>query len=216
VRDRLFCGHGVYTGDGARLFATEEAGEEGRGIVACYDPAEGYRRVGELRSHGIGPHEMTILSDGRTLVVANGGYVTDPDAPGVKLGRERMRPSLVLLDSRDGRLLAEGRLAEPLWRLSLRHLAVGRGDVIAVATQDEGDADDLVPLVAVWRGRDGLALLDAAPAVTAGCGGVAGARPWTPPADCSACRAPKAGWPSSGISGRPASLGPSTYPTVAA
>ena len=177
ARDRLFCGHGVYAGDGARLFATEEAGEEGRGVVGCYDPAQGYRRVGEFPSHGIGPHEMTVLSDGRTLVVANGGYATHPDAPGVKLDRDRMRPSLALLDARGGRLLAEGRLPEPLWRLSLRHLAIGRGDLIAVAAQDEGDVDDLPPLAAVWRGRAGLAVLDAGASVTPRmrgyCGGAA-------------------------------------------
>ena len=88
-----------------------------------------------------------------------------------------MRPTLVLLDARDGRLLDEGRLPEPLWRLSLRHLAVGRGDVIAVAAQDEGDTGDLLPLAAVWRRREGLVLLDAGPAVTPRmrgyCGGAA-------------------------------------------
>jgi hypothetical protein len=56
-------------------------------------------------------------------------------------------------------------------------VAIGRGDLIAVATQDEGDVSDLVALVAVWRGRQGLALLDTAPAVTARmrgyCGGAA-------------------------------------------
>jgi uncharacterized protein len=141
-------------------------GEDGRGVVGSYDPARDYRRVGELPTHGIGPHEMTTLQDGRTLVVANGGYVTSPDAPGVKIGRDRMRPSLVLVDARDGRLLVEGRLPEPLWRLSLRHLAIGRNDVIAVAAQDEGDVSDRLPLAAVWRDQGGLTLLDAGPRVT--------------------------------------------------
>jgi hypothetical protein len=120
---------------------------------------------------------MTVLGDGRTLVVANGGYVTHPDAPGVKLDRDRMRPSLALLAARDGRLLEEGRLSDPLHRLSLRHLAVGQGDAIAVAAQDEGDSGELAPLVAVWRGRAGLQLLDAGPSVTPRmrgyCGGAA-------------------------------------------
>lgn len=122
-------------------------------------------------------HEVAVLGDGRTLGVANGGIVTHSDAPGIKLGRDGMRPSLALLDACDGRLLDEGRLAEPLGRLSLRHLAIGRGDAIAVAAQDEGDASDLLPLAAVWRRRAGLELLDAGPAVTSRmrgyCGGAA-------------------------------------------
>ncbi len=174
---RHFCGHGVFTGDGGLLCATEEVGDEGRGLVGRYDPDQGYRRVGESPSHGVGPHEVTVLGDGRTLVVANGGIVTHADAPGVKLDRDGMRPTLALLDARDGRLLDEGRLPEPLWRLSLRHLAVGRGDAIAVAAQDEGDASDLLPLAAVWRRRAGLELLAAGPAVTSRmrgyCGGAA-------------------------------------------
>jgi hypothetical protein len=174
---RHFCGHGVYTGDGGLLCATEEVGDEGQGLLGCYDPDDGYRRVGEVSSHGVGPHEVTVLSDGRTLVVANGGIVTHADAPGVKLGRDRMRPTLALLDARDGRLLGEGRLPEPWWRLSLRHLAIGHGDTIAVAAQDEGDPGDLLPLAAIWRRRGKLELLDAGPSVTARmrgyCGGAA-------------------------------------------
>jgi hypothetical protein len=174
---RHFCGHGVYTGDGRLLCATEEIGDEGRGLVGCYLPDEGYRRVGEFSSRGVGPHEVAVLGDGRTLVVANGGLVTHPDAPGVKLGRDRMHPTLALLDARDGRCLAEGELPEPLWRLSLRHLAIGRGDLIAVAAQDEGDPGDLLPLVAVWRGRAGLVPFDAGTPVTSRmrgyCGGAA-------------------------------------------
>jgi hypothetical protein len=120
---------------------------------------------------------VAVLGDGRTLVVANGGLVTHPDAPGIKLGRDRMHPTVALLDARDGRCLAEGELAEPLWRLSLRHLAIGRGDLIAVAAQDEGDPGDLLPLVAVWRGREGLVALDAGTPITSRmrgyCGGAA-------------------------------------------
>jgi uncharacterized protein len=172
---RHFCGHGAYIREGALLCATEETDEAGRGRVGRYDPAQGYRRIGESPSYGVGPHEMAVLADGQTLVVANGGIVTDADAPGVKLERDRMRPSLALIDARDGRLLTEACLAEPLWRLSLRHLAIGRGDVIAVAAQDEGDVADLLPLAAVWRGRAGLEMLDAGPSVTTRMRGYCGA-----------------------------------------
>ncbi len=172
---RHFCGHGTYTGDGGLLCATEEVGDEGKGLIGRYDPDRGYRRIGEVASHGVGPHEVAVLGDGQTLVVANGGIVTHADAPGVKLDRDRMRPTLALLAARDGRLLAEGRLPEPFWRLSLRHLAIGQGDLIAVAAQDEGDVDDLVPLAAVWRRRAGLTVLDAGPAVTPRMRGYCGA-----------------------------------------
>lgn len=172
---RHFCGHGVYAGDGGLLWAAEEAGDEGRGVLGRYAPDRGYRRDGEVSTHGVGPHEVTLLGDARTLVVANGGILTHPDAPGVKLGRDRMRPTLAVLDGRDGRLLDEGRLAEPLWRLSLRHLAVGRGDRVAVAAQDEGDPGDLLPLVAVWRRRVGIELLEAGPSLAPRMAGYCGA-----------------------------------------
>ena len=93
ARDRLFAGHGVYTGDGALLFATEETGRTaaGRGLVR---PGPGLSARGRVSHARDRPARDDVLRDGRTLVVANGGYVTSPDAPGVKIDRDRMRPSL--------------------------------------------------------------------------------------------------------------------------
>ena len=146
-------------------------------------------------THGIGPHEMTVAPG---WPHARGGQwrLRDP-APTLRASSSTVTgcgPSLVLLDARDGRLLDEGRLAEPLWRLSLRHLAVGRGDVIAVAAQDEGDLSDLLPLAAVWRRGAGL---DAArrrirPS-RRGCAATAGTRRWTPPARSSGVSCPRGG-----------------------
>ena len=70
-----------------------------------------------------------------------------------------MAPSLCLVDRRVGTLLQERRLDPALHQLSIRHLAVGPEDTVAVAMQYEGPAGDLVPLVAVWRGVEGLRLL---------------------------------------------------------
>ena len=157
--ERHFYGHGVFSRDGRRLYATENDFGGERGVVGVYDAVDDYRRIGELKSHGIGPHDIRLLSDGETLVVANGGIATRPDLPRVKLNLPTMAPSLCLVDRRDGMLLQERRLDPALHQLSIRHLAVGPEDTIAVAMQYEGPAGDLVPLVAVWRGVEGLRLL---------------------------------------------------------
>ena len=156
---RHFYGHGVFSRDGRRLYATENDFGGERGVVGVYDAVNDYRRIGELKSHGIGPHDIRLLSDGETLVVANGGIATRPDLPRIKLNLPTMAPSLCLVDRRAGTLLQERRLDPALHQLSIRHLAVGPEDTVAVAMQYEGPAGDLVPLVAVWRGVEGLRLL---------------------------------------------------------
>ncbi len=157
--ERHFYGHGVFSRDGRRLYATENDFGEERGVVGVYDAVNDYRRIGELKSHGIGPHDIRLLSDGETLVVANGGIATRPDLPRIKLNLPTMAPSLCLVDRRDSTLLQERRLDPALHQLSIRHLAVGPEDTVAVAMQYEGPAGDLVPLVAVWRGFEALRLL---------------------------------------------------------
>ena len=47
-------------------------------MIGVRDAQDGYRQIGELPSDGIGPHEATLMPDGKTLVVANGGIRTHP------------------------------------------------------------------------------------------------------------------------------------------
>lgn len=150
-RDRHFYGHGVFSRDGRFLYASENDFRGERGVIGIYDAGKGYRRAGELASHGIGPHEIGLLSDGTTLVVANGGILTHPDLPRVKLNLGTMAPSLCYIHRGDGRLLQERRLAPPFRQLGIRHLAVGQDDAVAVAMQYEGPRGDLLPLVALHR-----------------------------------------------------------------
>ena len=158
--ERHFYGHGVFGPDGRMLYATENdfAGE--RGVISVYDAARDYRRVGEIPSHGVGPHEIALLSDGETLVVANGGIATHPDLPRVKLNLPTMAPSLCYVDRRKGHLLRELRLDPALHRLSIRHLAVSLDDTVAVAMQYEGPQHDRVPLVALQREGGPLRLVE--------------------------------------------------------
>ena len=160
---RHFYGHGVFSPDGRLLYATENDFDGERGVIGVYDGAHSYRRVGELPSHGIGPHEIALLCDGETLVVANGGIATHPDLPRVKLNLPTMAPALCFVDRRSGVLRRELTLDPALHRLSIRHLAVGPDDTVAVAMQYEGPAQDRVPLVALRRGGGPLHLLHGPP-----------------------------------------------------
>ena len=162
---RHFYGHGAFSRDGRLLYATENDFANERGVIGVYDAARGYVRVRELPSHGIGPHELALLADGETLVVANGGIATHPDLPRVKLNLPTMAPSLCFVDRRSGALIRERRLDPGLHRLSIRHLAVGPTDTVAVAMQYEGPQHDRVPLVALQRGGGPMRLLHAPPAV---------------------------------------------------
>ena len=158
---RHFYGHGAYAGDGRLLYASENDYANGRGVIGVYVPDEGYRRAGELPSHGVGPHELALLPGRETLVVAVGGIATHPDAPGIKLNLPVMESALVYLDRRSGRLLERATLPRVLRALGIRHLAVARDGRVAVAMQYEGPRGDLVPLVGIHRRGQALALFDA-------------------------------------------------------
>lgn len=149
--DRHYYGHGVFTHDDALLYATENAFETGEGRIGVYDAGNGFRRIGEFDSQGIGPHELRLLGDGRTLVVANGGIRTHPDMPRAKLNLDSMRASLVYLDRMGGRLLETLATPERWQRLSIRHIDVAPDGLVAMAMQYEGARTDRPPLVATHR-----------------------------------------------------------------
>lgn len=162
--DRHFYGHGVFDADGRLLHTTENDYDAGRGVIGVWDASRDYARVGEFDSGGIGPHEIVLMPDGRTLAVANGGLLTHPDTGRHKLNVPEMRPSLVLIDSADGRLVQRVELPRELHKLSIRHLAVTPSRQAAVAMQYEGPEGDSPPLVFIWSGG-GPRLLEAPPAV---------------------------------------------------
>ncbi|HIP78592.1 MAG TPA: DUF1513 domain-containing protein, partial [Kiloniellaceae bacterium] len=156
---RHFYGHAAFSPDGRWLFVAENAYAEGRGVIGVYDAVAGYRRSRELPSHGIGPHELAMLSDGRRLVVANGGIRTHPESGRRKLNLETMRPSLAYVDAANGALLQRFTLPGELHRLSIRHMAVTADDQVCLALQNEGPRDRLVPLAGRQRGEAPIALM---------------------------------------------------------
>ena len=145
---RHFYGHGVFGPAGDLLFTTENDYESARGVVGVWDARGGYKRVGEFWSGGTGPHDIKLMPDGNTLVVANGGIETHPETGRTKLNLPKMRSNLSYL-SLDGEIEAQIELGSDHQRNSIRHLAVSeRGDV-AFAMQWQGDLANDHPLLGV-------------------------------------------------------------------
>lgn len=148
--ERHFYGHGAFSADGTILYTTENAYEEGQGRIGIWDAAHGYRRLGEVDSGGVGPHEILRLPGTDTLVVANGGIDTHPDSGRAKLNLPFMEPSLAYLDG-DGAILEQHRLTGADHLNSLRHLAVTADGQVAAALQWQGDAASAPPLLILHR-----------------------------------------------------------------
>ncbi|MFT7186349.1 MAG: hypothetical protein ACI84K_001747 [Pseudohongiellaceae bacterium] len=151
---RHFYGHGVFSHDQSLLFVTENDYENARGVIGVYDVTQGFKRVRELLSYGVGPHELALLSDGQTLVVANGGIETHPEYGRIKLNIETMSPRLTYIDSRSGDELSH--VLPPHHKLSLRHLTLNDNDEVIVGAQFQGGGEEDLPLI--FRHKQGETL----------------------------------------------------------
>ncbi|PWE28797.1 DUF1513 domain-containing protein [Maritimibacter sp. 55A14] len=148
-RGRHFYGHGVFIEGGALLVTTENEIETGRGLIGLWSRAEGYARVGEIASGGIGPHDLLALP-GDLLAVANGGIRTHPDSGREKLNIDTMRPNLSYLTVSGG-IAERVELAPDMRHASIRHLAA-QDDLVAFAMQlQEPLAGVAVPLLGLHR-----------------------------------------------------------------
>lgn len=143
---RHFYGHGAYLDGGRVLATTENAYESGEGRIGFWDATAAYRRMGEVPSGGIGPHEVVALA-GDVLAVANGGIRTHPATGREKLNLDTMRPNLAYL--RDGAIVARIELPDP--KLSIRHIAARADGTVAMGLQSERDPADSVPMFALHR-----------------------------------------------------------------
>jgi hypothetical protein len=147
--NRHFYGHAVIHKSGEWLYATEnDTTDPGRGLLGVYR-FDGERLVhsGEIPTHGIGPHQVSWMPDGETLVVANGGIRTEAESR-VEMNLDAMEPSLVLMQ-RDGTLLSKETLAQSM--NSVRHLGIASDGTIVSGQQFMGAAHESSELVAIKR-----------------------------------------------------------------
>jgi hypothetical protein len=154
IPGRHFFGHGLFSPDGRRLYATENDFDNARGVVGIYDVAGGYSRIGEFPTYGTGPHEMILLPDGVTFAIANGGIETHPDYGRSELNLDTMEPSLTFVDARDAHLVGQLKLPPELHQLSIRHMVVDAENRIWFGCQFRG-VDSLRPQLIGWATLDG-------------------------------------------------------------
>ena len=148
---RHFFGHGVFSPDGALLYATENDYENAAGMIGIYDATDQFRRIGEFPTHGMDAHEMLLLDDGRTLAIANGGIETHPDFGRAKLNIATMKPSFVFIDRLSGDLLEKHELAPELHQLSIRHMDQDQSGTLWFSGQYEGPETDRPQLIGKAR-----------------------------------------------------------------
>lgn len=155
---RHFYGHGVFSPEGDLLFTSENDFEEIAGKIGIYDVTNNFSRIGEFDSHGIGPHEILLMPDGKTLAIANGGIETHPEFGRAKLNLSTMQPSLVFLNIKSGDLIEKHTLPEDMSRLSIRHMAAVPNNSVIFGCQFEGTNSDTPPLVGRCDMGDGIRL----------------------------------------------------------
>ncbi len=149
--NRHFYGHACYSLDGKWLYVTENDTVSLNGKIGLYDAHENYKKIAEFDSHGIGPHELIMHPDGKTLVIANGGIKTE-QASREELNLDTMRPSLVYLDRYDGSLLEQ--ILPEHNQMSVRHLAMHDNGMVMIGIQFQGDKHINVPLVLTHKRGD--------------------------------------------------------------
>ncbi len=171
--DRHFFGHGVFSQDGSILFTTENAFELGEGRIGVWDAGNGYKRIGEFSSGGVGPHEVTRLPGTDVLVVANGGIETHPSTGRTKLNLATMEPNLCYL-SATGEVLETVDLHPDLRLLSIRHLAVRRDGTVAAACQWQGDVTASPELMFLHKQGEAPRVLTTVPGMAQSMAGYAG------------------------------------------
>jgi len=153
-----FYGHGVISIKHNTLMTSENDFVSGNGQIVVRD-ATSYQVLARYASGGIGPHQVAMMPDGNTLVIANGGIKTHPEFPRKKLNLETMQPNLAYLDIVTGKLLGTYQLDNKY--LSIRHLDVSNKGKVIAALQYQGLKTDLVPLIVSHQGEEQLRYLHA-------------------------------------------------------
>lgn len=160
-KNRHLFGHGCFSRDGKLLITAESDMLTGQGKIVIRD-ANHYQLLDELDSYGIGPHEIKLMPQTDTLVIANGGILTHPESGRKKLNLDSMNSSLTYLNLKNGQLIAQVKVPEN--KASIRHLDVADDGTVVFAMQMQRQAaahNNLVALTGTHRMGNKVKLLTA-------------------------------------------------------
>ncbi len=153
---RHYLGHASFSQDGRYLFSSESIYETAEGIITVRDGRD-FSFIRELPAYGIGPHDMRLMPDGNTLVVASGGIKTHPDSGRRELNLNTLKSALLFIDIHSGELVRKREVSVPL--LSIRHLDVDAEGNVLVACQYKGRLE-MPKLVGIQRGESEIEMFD--------------------------------------------------------
>jgi uncharacterized protein len=151
---RHYFGHGSFSQDGRLVYASENDVATGMGVIGIYDVARNFKKIGEHSTFGMGPHEIMLLADGKTIACGNGGLDTTPEAGRENLNVDSMQPSLTFVDAESGKLLAKHEMTGDLQSLSIRHVTQDVKGVIWFGGQWEGSPSETPPQIVGSAGLD--------------------------------------------------------------
>jgi len=153
---RHYYGHGTFDQTGRFFLTPENDLAHERGVIGIYDAFQDYKKIHEVPSNGIGPHQIVLDPTSGALIVANGGILTHPNTGRAKLNLESMKPNVSWIAPDTGDVLHQVSLPSELHQLSLRHLSVSSDGDVIVGAQDQNKSRKSVPLV--WSTRSGSPL----------------------------------------------------------
>jgi hypothetical protein len=156
--NRHFYGHGTFSHDGRLLYVSENDFEGASGKIGLYDATSDFNRIGEFDSFGIGPHEILLLTDNKTLAIANGGIETHPDFGRAKLNIAHMQSSITFVNTQDGSLVETHILPKQFRTLSLRHMVETEYGTVVFGGQYEGAKTDRPQLIGNCTLGEGIKL----------------------------------------------------------
>jgi hypothetical protein len=72
------------------------------GVIGVYDARANYKRIDEFPTFGIGPHDLALLPDGKTLVVATAASTSGTTIPADASWPTSARISSISIGKRNG------------------------------------------------------------------------------------------------------------------